>query len=89
VGFRLGDADGLEPTTSYVTGTFGLISLLSVDVYRCPSLLGILNNVSSADVSRCPPMYARYASLMLHLLFRFYGWRAGPICGARTGLAKP
>jgi len=58
---------GLEPTTSYVTGMFGLISLLCVDVCRCPSLLGVASSVRSADVRRGLPISAPYATLMLHL----------------------
>jgi hypothetical protein len=62
MGLRLATLMGLEPTTSCVTGTFGLISLLSVGVYKRPSLWGLPSIVHSADVARCPPMYAHYAT---------------------------
>jgi len=58
---------GLKPTTSCVTGMFRFVSLLSVDVCRCPSLKELPSIVHSADVQNSLPISAPYATLMLHL----------------------
>src|SRR6516162_6173526 len=61
---------GLEPPTSYVTGMFRFVSLLSVDVCKRPSYHALGRGAYSADVRRSMPIFAPYATLMLHLSAR-------------------